>query len=136
MLELFTKKPIFQGNDEIHQVEVLFKLLGTPTLERWPDVMNLPWYELVKPQQVMPYRFREAFEKYIVYFLLNLAVSDCSIDGYRSRVSILQSNSLRMILQNEFPPGKLWKLLTSFARRRQLLNPLGVFFPPLSPSDN
>ena len=130
MLELFTKKPIFQGNDEIHQVEVLFKLLGTPTLERWPDVMNLPWYELVKPQQVMPYRFREAFEKYSIYFLLFLAVSDCSIDGYRSRVSILQSNSLRMILQNGFPPGKLWRLLISFARRQQLLSPLGAFFSP------
>lgn len=63
MLELFTKRPVFQGNDEIHQVEVLFKLLGTPTPERWPDVMNLPWYELVKPQQVMPNRFREAFQK-------------------------------------------------------------------------
>jgi CTD kinase subunit alpha len=63
MLELFTKKPIFQGNDEIHQVEVLFKLLGTPTSERWPDVMNLPWYELVRPQQLMPNRFREAFHK-------------------------------------------------------------------------
>lgn len=63
MLELFTKKPVFQGNDEIHQVEVLFKLLGTPTPEQWPDILNLPWYELVKPPQFMPNRFREAFQK-------------------------------------------------------------------------
>jgi len=63
MLELFTKKPIFQGADEIHQVEVVFRLMGTPTPDRWSDAMNLPWFELVKPQQVMPNRFREAFQK-------------------------------------------------------------------------
>ena len=63
MLELFTKKPVFQGNDEIHQLEVIFKILGTPTPERWADVVNLPWYELVKPQHVIPNRFREAFQK-------------------------------------------------------------------------
>ncbi|EMD40730.1 hypothetical protein CERSUDRAFT_62703 [Gelatoporia subvermispora B] len=46
MLELFTKKPVFQGNDEIHQLDVIYKILGTPTTERWPDVTSLPWYEL------------------------------------------------------------------------------------------
>ncbi|KAI9508922.1 Pkinase-domain-containing protein [Russula earlei] len=50
MLELFTKRPIFQGNDEIHQLEFIFKILGTPTPERWPGMINLPWYELVKPK--------------------------------------------------------------------------------------
>jgi len=63
MLELFTKKPIFQGADEIHQLDVIFKLLGTPTVENWPDVVNLPWYELVKPHQTIPCKFREAFQK-------------------------------------------------------------------------
>ena len=63
MLELFTKKPVFQGVDEIHQVEVVFKLLGTPTSETWSDAMSLPWFELVKPQQPLPNRFREAFKK-------------------------------------------------------------------------
>ncbi|KAG0698362.1 Pkinase-domain-containing protein [Suillus ampliporus] len=38
MLELFTKKPVFQGNDEIHQ------------LDRWSGLTALPWYELVKPR--------------------------------------------------------------------------------------
>jgi CTD kinase subunit alpha len=63
MLELFTKKPVFQGGDEIHQLEVVFKIMGTPTPERWADVINLPWFELVKPQHPMPNRFREAFQK-------------------------------------------------------------------------
>jgi len=63
MLELFTKKPIFQGNDEIHQLECIFRLLGTPTPERWPGVTNLPWYELVKPKEAIPNHFRDLFRK-------------------------------------------------------------------------
>lgn len=63
MLELFTKKPVFQGNDEIHQLDVVYKILGTPNPQRWADVMDLPWYELVRPQDVIPNRFRELFQK-------------------------------------------------------------------------
>ena len=63
MLELFTKKPIFQGNDEIHQLDVIYKILGTPTAERWPSVSSLPWYELVKPKEPAPNHFREYFKK-------------------------------------------------------------------------
>lgn len=63
MLELYTKKPVFQGNDEIHQLDVIYKIFGTPTPERWPDVLNLPWYELVKPKESMPNRFRHYFQK-------------------------------------------------------------------------
>ena len=63
MLELFTKKPIFQGNDEIHQLDVIYKILGTPTTERWPGILGLPWYELVKPKDVIVNHFRELFHK-------------------------------------------------------------------------
>lgn len=63
MLELFTKKPVFQGNDEIHQLDVVYKILGTPIPERWPGVTDLPWYELVKPREVIHDRFRELFQK-------------------------------------------------------------------------
>lgn len=63
MLELFTKKPVFQGNDEIHQLDVIYKILGTPTPERWPGVLSLPWYELIKPKDHIPNHFRELFHK-------------------------------------------------------------------------
>ena len=71
MLELFTKKPIFQGNDEIHQLDVVYRILGTPTPERWPSVTSLPWYELVKPKDVILNQFRELFKKSVVILLLN-----------------------------------------------------------------
>ncbi|KAF8655275.1 hypothetical protein AX16_003175 [Volvariella volvacea WC 439] len=73
MLELFTKKPVFQGNDEVHQLEVIYKLLGTPTLERWPGIIDLPWYELVRPQEQVPNRFRTLFKKWMSSAALDLA---------------------------------------------------------------
>jgi CTD kinase subunit alpha len=60
MLELFTKKPVFQGNDEIHQLDVIYKIIGTPT---WSGVIDLPWYELVKPKDIVPNQFRLLFQK-------------------------------------------------------------------------
>ncbi len=63
MLELFTKKPVFQGDDEVHQLEVLYKILGTPNKRDWPEVTEMPWFELVKPNYVLPNRFRELFNK-------------------------------------------------------------------------
>ena len=65
MLELFTKKPVFQGADEIHQVHVVYKIMGTPTVEEWPGITSLPWYELLRPAEDIPNRFRELFKKYV-----------------------------------------------------------------------
>ncbi len=63
MLELFVTKPVFQGNDEIHQLEVIYGVMGTPSEADWPGVKELPWYELVKPKEALPSRFRESFTK-------------------------------------------------------------------------
>ncbi|KAJ9114614.1 hypothetical protein QFC22_005487 [Naganishia vaughanmartiniae] len=63
MLELFVRKPVFQGNDEIHQLEVIYEIMGTPTEEEWPGLASMPWYELVKPKEVLPSRFEEYFAK-------------------------------------------------------------------------
>ena len=64
MLELFTKKPVFQGADELQQIYVVYKIMGTPTTDAWPGLASLPWYEIFKPTEVVPNRFRELFKKY------------------------------------------------------------------------
>ncbi|KAJ2520545.1 kinase subunit of RNA polymerase II carboxy-terminal domain kinase I [Coemansia sp. RSA 1939] len=43
LLELFTKKPAFQGQNDIDQLEQIFKLLGTPSPEVWNSFRKLPW---------------------------------------------------------------------------------------------
>ncbi|KAH7879871.1 kinase-like domain-containing protein [Lentinula edodes] len=73
MLELFTKKPIFQGNDELSQLEAIYKVFGTPTLQRWSGFANLPWYEMVKPKDTISNRFRELFRKWLSPAAIDLA---------------------------------------------------------------
>lgn len=63
MLELFCKKPVFQGGDEIHQLDVIYKILGTPSTDEWPGLRDMPWFELVKPRETLRNRFRELFKK-------------------------------------------------------------------------
>lgn len=60
-LELYTRRPIFQANDEIDQLHATFKLMGTPTSTSWKEVTSLPWYELVKPKTDCPSKLRETF---------------------------------------------------------------------------
>lgn len=63
MLELFTTKPIFQGNDEIHQLQVVYDILGHPDVSDWPELTELPWYELIKPKKSSKGGLRELFRK-------------------------------------------------------------------------
>ncbi|KAG8816049.1 kinase subunit of RNA polymerase II carboxy-terminal domain kinase I [Serendipita sp. 399] len=71
-LELFVKKPIFQGGDEIHQLDVIFRIMGSPTPAQWPSLPNLPWYELVKPT-TMTSIFQHTFKKWVPSGALDLA---------------------------------------------------------------
>lgn len=47
-LELFLRRAVFQGRDEIHQLQVMTRVLGPLSPEAWPDVQYLPWYELMR----------------------------------------------------------------------------------------
>ncbi|CCG84770.1 protein of unknown function [Taphrina deformans PYCC 5710] len=53
-IELFTKATIFPGRDEIHQLETIYRVMGTPTAESWPGITQLPWYELIKFEHFSP----------------------------------------------------------------------------------
>lgn len=44
--ELVTKQAIFQGDSELQQLLLIFRLLGTPNEQMWPGVSKLPnWHE-------------------------------------------------------------------------------------------
>lgn len=47
-LELFLRRAIFQGSDEIDQLHVIMRTLGPLTPVAWPGVMALPWFELLR----------------------------------------------------------------------------------------
>jgi len=42
--ELLHGKPILPGKDELEQLDLIFKLCGSPTMENWPEAHGLPWY--------------------------------------------------------------------------------------------
>ena len=64
MLEIFTTKPVFQGDNEVHQLEIIYKILGAPSEADWPGLNQLPWFELVRPQgKPNANKFRDTFKK-------------------------------------------------------------------------
>jgi len=68
MLELWTKKAIFPGIDEIDQLNKIWDVMGTPTMETWPKVTTLPWWELVKPHPPRAESFHAHFDWYVFSF--------------------------------------------------------------------
>jgi serine/threonine protein kinase len=43
--EMFTGRPLFPGDSEIDEIYQIFKIMGTPTEEKWPGVTQLPGYK-------------------------------------------------------------------------------------------
>ncbi len=82
MVELFTRRPIFQGHNEIMQLDYIWKTMGTPQKETWPGVDQLPWYELIKHvnSENRSSRFREMFSKYMSPAALDLAEALLSLN--------------------------------------------------------
>ncbi|XP_044731728.1 cyclin-dependent kinase 12 isoform X3 [Chrysoperla carnea] len=59
--ELFWKKPLFQANIEMMQLEMISRLCGTPTPAVWPSVIKLPLWHTLKPKKMHRRRLREEF---------------------------------------------------------------------------
>ena len=50
LIELYSKVAAFQGFDEVGQLQKIFNVMGTPTLDSWPSMNELPWFEMLKPK--------------------------------------------------------------------------------------
>jgi len=50
--ELFLKKPLFQANEEIMQLETISRLCGSPTPAVWPTVIKLPLWHSLKTKKI------------------------------------------------------------------------------------
>jgi serine/threonine protein kinase len=59
--ELFIKKPLFQANQELAQLEMISRICGTPVEAVWPDVVKLPYFSTVQPKKIYKRRLREEF---------------------------------------------------------------------------
>lgn len=62
LMELYTKVATFQGTEEISQLYKIFDIMGTPTLESWPDIENMPWFEMLKPRINVMSKFEKEYK--------------------------------------------------------------------------
>ncbi|KAL4918491.1 hypothetical protein BDW62DRAFT_65904 [Aspergillus aurantiobrunneus] len=62
-VEMFTKKAVFPGEGgEISQLDKLYNTLGTPTRTEWPDIVEMPWFELMRPTERKKRVFEDVYQ--------------------------------------------------------------------------
>lgn len=50
MVEIFTKHAIFPGDGtELSQMDKIYNILGTPNRHDWPGLVDMAWFELLRP---------------------------------------------------------------------------------------
>ncbi|KAH9004276.1 Pkinase-domain-containing protein [Lactarius hatsudake] len=59
--ELMLKEPLFQAKAEIELLSMIFKLLGSPTNDSWPEYSTLPLAKSITLPSPQPHQFRQKF---------------------------------------------------------------------------
>ncbi|KAI5211603.1 Pkinase-domain-containing protein [Aureobasidium subglaciale] len=64
LVEIFTKHAIFPGDGgEINQLDKIYNVLGTPSRSNWPGIVDLAWYELLRPMHKVPSTFADKYQE-------------------------------------------------------------------------
>lgn len=63
LVEIFTKHAIFPGDGgEINQLDKIYAVLGTPTRSEWPGIVDMAWFELLRPSERKTSTFEEKYK--------------------------------------------------------------------------
>ncbi|KAI9880932.1 MAG: kinase subunit of RNA polymerase II carboxy-terminal domain kinase I [Pleopsidium flavum] len=64
LIEIFTKHAIFPGDGgEINQLDKIYCVMGTPTRSEWPGLVDMAWFELLRPAERRPNVFAEKYKE-------------------------------------------------------------------------
>lgn len=63
LVEIFTRHAIFPGDGgEINQLDKIYNVLGTPTKEDWPGIVDMQWFDLLRPTERKVSTFEEKYK--------------------------------------------------------------------------
>ncbi|KAI1103558.1 Pkinase-domain-containing protein [Jackrogersella minutella] len=76
MVEIFTRHAIFPGDGgEINQLEKIYAVLGTPNKVEWPGLIDMPWFELLRPGYRKPNVFTDKYKERVPAAAFDLLAS-------------------------------------------------------------
>ena len=94
LAELILCKPLFPGKTELEQLDLIFKVVGTPTDKTWPGHDKLPRFQQLQPkeayQSMLEERYGERFATCdkqatnLIKHLLNLDASKRKVSQFFS----------------------------------------------------
>lgn len=81
LVEIFTKHAIFPGDGgEINQLDKIYNVLGTPTRSDWPNIVEMAWFELLRPTERRPSTFAEKYKERVTPAAFDLLTSMFAFD--------------------------------------------------------
>ena len=76
LVEIFTRHAIFPGDGgEISQLEKIYAILGTPNKTDWPGLVDMAWFELLRPTARRPNVFEEKYKERVTPAAYELLVN-------------------------------------------------------------
>ncbi|GAN03334.1 pkinase-domain-containing protein [Mucor ambiguus] len=131
MLEFFTGKAVFNGQDEVSQIDSIYKIMGTPSVDTWPTLKELPWYEMVRPAENYVSKFRESYQSLLSPGALELSEALLSMDPLKrpTATQALEFSYFKHELPEPVMPANLldingdWHEFESKQRKKQKAPP-------------
>ncbi|KAI9890334.1 MAG: kinase subunit of RNA polymerase II carboxy-terminal domain kinase I [Vezdaea aestivalis] len=66
MIEIFTRHAIFPGDGgEINQLDKIYDVLGTPNSRDWPGLVEMQWFQLLRPSRKKANVFADRYKERI-----------------------------------------------------------------------